>query len=280
MRAKLATILIVVSVSFAYLFWSARPDGLLHIFVLNVGQGDAILIRTPNGTNVLIDGSVGNTVISELGDVLPYFDRTIDYVILTHPDRDHLEGLIAVAKRMSIGRFYLNGAVRDNFLVKDLLETLKLQKIPVVLTDATKDILLEDGTFFDFIYPFQLPLDKKDALNNTSIVIKMSYGTTSILFTGDIEAPTEKEIIAAKANIKTDILKVAHHGSRSSSIDEFLDLAQPKLALISVGQGNSFGHPHKETLDNLSERKIKVHRTDLEGRIEVIISPTTFRLRR
>jgi len=279
MREKITAFLIIIATSFTYFIWEAQPDGLLHIYILNVGQGDAILIRTPNGTNILNDGSAGSVVMQELGAVLPYFDRTIDYTILSHPDRDHIEGLIHVARRMPILKFYMNGAVRDNFLVQGLLDAIREYEIPIVLADNSKDIILDDGVKLDLLYPFKLPLDKKDALNNTSIVFMLEYGSTRALFTGDIEKETEEEIVAAGVDIQADILKVAHHGSRSSSIQEMLDKIQPKVALISAGLDNKFGHPHKEVLGRFSKMGVEVHRTDTNGRIEIIVSPTDYLIR-
>ncbi|PIQ78596.1 hypothetical protein COV82_00330 [Candidatus Peregrinibacteria bacterium CG11_big_fil_rev_8_21_14_0_20_46_8] len=279
MREKFAAFLLIVASSFAYFIWEAQPDGLLHIYILNVGQGDAILIRTPNGTNILNDGSAGSSIMQELGAVLPYFDRTIDYAILSHPDRDHIEGLIHVARRVKIEKFYMNGAVRDNFLVRGLLSAIREYDIPIILADDSKDILLDDGVKLDLLYPFKLPLNQKDALNNTSIVFMLEYGETRALFTGDIEKETESEIVAAGVDIRADILKVAHHGSRSSSIQPMLDKIQPKIALISAGRDNKFGHPHPEVLERFTKMGVAIHRTDINGRIEIIVSPTDYTIK-
>jgi len=238
----------------------------LQVIFLDVGQGDSILIQ--KGTKqILIDGGPsGKTELAELGKYLPYFDREIDVVIATHPDRDHIGGLVDVARNFKIGKVLATGAEKNTAVFKEWKDIREYDRIETL--DATRgdEISLGDSKL-KIIFPGE-PVDAAagDA-NNQSIVARLDYGASSFLFTGDIEAPAEKEILSGGENIDVDFLKVAHHGSKYSSSEAFLDAASPSDAIISVGAKNSYGHPHEETLDKLSSRNTNILRTDEAGDI-------------
>ncbi len=266
--------IVSVALSSGVLFYHGQPDGLLHVYFLNVSQGDAILIRTPSGKNILFDGGPEKKVISELQAVLPFFNNTIDEVFLTHPDRDHIEGLLSVLQRYHVNGVHFTGASKQSFLWRNFLKLVKNKGIPVSLADATHDLKLNDDVFIDILFPLKPKLTEQEDINNTSIVAKIIYGENEILLTGDSETPEEEAILKARVNIDADVLKVAHHGSKTSTIDPFLRAASPKYSVVSVGRGNSYHHPHPSVIKRLEQYGTTIFRTDQNGRIEFIFSKT------
>ena len=258
----------------ACLLWreySSSPTIRMHAHILDVGQGDSILLVSPRGAQVLIDGGPDMGTLEEIGRLMPFFDRTIEILVLTHPNTDHLMAFPELFRRYRIGRILLSGA-RYNLPPYDAILTEVLrQKIPVIIADPEEDIALDDGLILDVLWPprewFGAPLRE---VNDASVVLLARYGTGSILLTGDMEARSERAILASGADVKTMILKVAHHGSRTSSSTGFLLAAQPRVAAISLGKGNRYGHPHPSITERFRGFRIPVQRTDLEGTISFI----------
>jgi competence protein ComEC len=259
--------LVVLLVFFAYFAYQIYVEtGSLQVVFLDVGQGDSILIQ--KGTKqILIDGGPsGKTELAELGKYLPYFDREIEMVVATHPDRDHIGGLIDVARNYRIGKVLTTAAEKDTAVFKEWkdireygrIETLEATRGDEVEFGDAKMRIISPGSFVD-------PL-AGDA-NNKSVVVRLDFGDNSFLFTGDIESPAEREILASGENINVDVLKVAHHGSKYSSSEAFLDATSPETAIISVSAKNSYGHPTQVVLDALRKRNIEVFRTDEVGDI-------------
>jgi len=259
-----SVVLLALFLFFSYrIFTESKP---LRVIFLDVGQGDSILIQ--KGTKqILIDGgSSGKTELAELGKYLPYFDREIEIVIATHPDRDHIGGLIDVARNYRIGKVITTAAEKDTAVFKEWKDIREYDKIETL--EATRgDEVAFDGAKMKIISPDE-PVDPLagDA-NNQSVVARLDYGDNSFLFTGDIESPAEKEILASEENIDVDFLKIAHHGSKYSSSEAFLDAASPETAVISVGANNSYGHPTEAVLAALRRRSIEILRTDEMGDI-------------
>lgn len=237
-------------------------DGNLKVHYIDVGQADSILIQQ-NGHNMLIDA--GNNADSDL--VVNYLKKqgvsNLDYVIGTHPHEDHIGGLDAVIKSFTIGKVYMPKATSTTQTYKDVVSAISSKKLKITtptvgshfnLGDATATILAPNGSGYE------------DA-NNYSIAIKLTYGNNSFLFMGDAEDISENEILSNGQNIKADVLKVGHHGSSSSTTKTFLSKVAPKYAVISVGKDNSYGHPHKSTMDKLKASGIIVYRTDETGTI-------------
>lgn len=257
-------ILFILATYFSYqIYVDSKP---LQVVFLNVGQGDSALIQ--KGTKqILIDGGPsGKTELAELGKYLPYFDREIELVIATHPDKDHIAGFVNVARNYKIVKVLATAAEKDTQVFKEWKDILNYNKVGVQEAWCGTEI-----GFGDVKMKILNPLGKVSAgtgdSNNSSIVLRLDYGENSFLFTGDIESGAEKEILATGENIDVDFLKVAHHGSKYSSTDEFLDTASPEDAIISAGKGNSYGHPHSETLSKLKSRNIRILRTDEMGDI-------------
>lgn len=258
------------------------PDGLLHIYMLDVGQGDAVFITTPTGKQILIDSGPDASVISELRKVMPRNDKTIDMTIATHPDMDHIGGFARVLSRYSITTMIDNGVSkstpesrewRDSELaeVKDSDKVSRIQHLYRGDTFTTGD-----GVRFRILHP-----DRRHPYpdtNNNSVTVRIDYDTTSALFTGDMDAAVEMDMInrLPLSDLDVDILKVAHHGSKYSSALAFLRRVSPELALISVACQNDYGHPHTQTLRRYAYFRIPVLTTCKQGTIEVVSDGKTF----
>jgi competence protein ComEC len=252
----------------------------LSVSFLNVGQGDAIYIRTPDDVDVLIDGGPDKSILNELGSVMPFWDKEIDLMILTHPHSDHVAGLVEVLRRYQVKKILYTGVLHTAPDYLAWLEEIKEQGIPLEIVDKKSRVLLGSFVQLDLLYPNKSYLNQKvKNLNNTSIVARLIYGEISFLFTGDAEVEVEEELLAdGSIVLDSDVLKVGHHGSRSSSSWLFLQAVSPELAIIQVGKDNSFEHPHGETLFNLQKLKVTLLRTDLNSTSTLISNGTGIQL--
>lgn len=258
-----AALLVLLSYLSWQIFAEAKP---LQVIFLDVGQGDSILIQK-GMREILIDGGPsGKTELAKLGEHLPYFDREIEVVIATHPDKDHIAGLVEAARNYKIGKVLATRAEKDTAVFQEWKNVLDFNKTEIIEAMRGDEISL-DGAKLKIIFP-DGPVDPSagDA-NNKSIVARLDFGGSSFLFTGDIESPAEREILAGGENIDVDFLKIAHHGSKYSSSEAFLDAASPAEAVISVGANNSYGHPTEAVLNALKKRNIQILRTDEGGDI-------------
>lgn len=248
-----------------------RPDFLLHANFYDVGQGDAIFLKTYLGRQILIDGGPSDQVLSELGKDLPFYDRTIDALILTHPHADHVAGFVDVLKRFKVKKIILPEVeYKDSAVYQEFLNLVEQKKIQKIYAREGQRIWLDPATVFDIYYP-QGKLTTDD-LNDTSIVGKLSFGKIKMLFTGDAGINVENMILP-KYNLDSDLLKVGHHGSRHSTSLEFLKEITPNFAIIEVGK-NSYGHPTQETLDNLKSANAYVLRTDQDHTVRFVSDGT------
>lgn len=249
-----------------FIFYSEFSQRNLEFYVLDIGQGDAILIRTPQHYNILIDGGPDNKVVYKLGEYLPFYDRDIDLMVLTHPDGDHLIGLIEVLRRYKVKAVLLTGILDNSPPYLIWLELIKNKSIPVLIAGEIQNINLGLDLDLEIIYPFtSVHGQKLKDRNDSSIVAKLNYGQTSILLTGDASIKIEKELLAENVDVLADILKAGHHGSKTSSGYNFLKEVNPQIAIISCGLNNKFGHPHQEVIENLNNLGIEIFRTDLDG---------------
>ncbi|AOY77596.1 ComEC/Rec2 family competence protein [Clostridium formicaceticum] len=243
-------------------------DNALSIHIIDVGQGDSILVKTPHGKIMLIDGgeaSFGRSVASYLKKNKV---KKIDVLVGTHPHADHIGGLIDVVQNFEIGQFYMPKKEHTSKTFEDLLE--KAQSKGLKITAATNDIAIafDEDITLHFLGPLK---DYGDNLNLWSVVIKMDYKEKSFLFTGDLEELGEDDLLATydKNFLKSQFLKVSHHGSSTSSSEGFLQVIQPKVAVISCGKGNSYDHPHKEVIERLRSLNTSIYRTDLQGTVVI-----------
>jgi competence protein ComEC len=246
------------------------PDFRLHVFVLDIGQGDAILIKTPASQYILIDGGPDDKVLRELSRVMPFYDHTIDLLVLSHPHADHINGLIEVLKRYQVKQVLLTGAAYGYSGYKTFLELINEQKIPILFAGGEKDYRL-GSVVLDLLYPFE-PIQGRtfENLNNSSIVFRLLYGQRSFYFSGDLEMEKESELVESKLDLRADFLKAGHHGSKTSNTGPLLDRLRPSYAAISCGVDNKFGHPFYLTLLHLQQRNVTIYRTDLDGLIEAV----------
>lgn len=248
-------------------FYDKRPSDILSVYFLDVGQGDAIFIDSPQHNRVLIDGGKNRKVLTELGQALPFSDKRIDVVIATHPDADHVGGLPEVIARYNVDVFIEPGVATENN-VNDLLHAqLDEKKIPKLV--ARRGMVLNLGGEVRLIILFPNQDVSKSDPNDASIVAKLTYGEESFLFTGDAELYTENILfnLDAKA-LDSDVLKVGHHGSRTSTFNLFAEAVSPEYAVISAGKDNTYGHPRQEVLDRLQKLNAKIVSTINEGTIK------------
>lgn len=233
----------------------------LRIYFIDVGQGDSTLILTPKGNSILIDGGGSETGSFDVGEkiLLPYLlDRgvtKIDYMMISHFDSDHVGGLFSILENLRVEHVLISKQGKESENYKHFLEISKRKKIKVIYAEAGDRINIEKNMFFEILFPTR-NLISENILNNNSIVARLVYKNIKILFTGDIEEIAEKELIKlySKTNkLRADILKVAHHGSKSSTIASFLKLVNPRISLIGVGATNTFGHPNIGVLERLEQ---------------------------
>ncbi|MCH7620357.1 MAG: DNA internalization-related competence protein ComEC/Rec2 [Chloroflexi bacterium] len=258
---------------------SVGADGLLHVHFFDVGQGDSILIVTPNGRQVLVDGGPeAESATRALSGVLSPMDRSLDLVALTHLDADHSRGLLQVLNRYRVDDVLVGRPDEDAALYPQWRKALERQQILPIRLFAGYRIQLEQDVSLEVLHPpgEGAPGSFLDA-NNSGLVLRLVYRDVSILLTADIEAEAERRLLDASATIKSDVLKIAHHGSKTSTTAPFLQKVQPSLAIISVGADNRFGHPHAEIVNRLQHTlgDRNIYRTDRNGDTEVISDGTT-----
>jgi len=263
-----------------FIYWQSSQQDELNVSFFDVGQGDAILIRTPSHQNIVIDGGPDNSFITKLGLTLPFYDRIIDLMILTHPHDDHLFGLVEVLKRYQVKQVLYSGVLHTTDAYLEWLNIIKEKKIPFTISQAGQKFIFYDLEL-TVIFPFELLINQPtENLNETSVVIQLAYNDIKILFTGDLEALGEAEIIKSSVfNLKSNVLKLGHHGSDTSSSLEFLQAVNPEFAVISVGQDNKFGHPSVRIIKKLERQNIKILRTDLSGDIGLATNGQTIWLK-
>lgn len=254
-------------------FPKKQPDGTLQAYFLDIGQGDATYIHTPQGDDILIDAGKngkGDDVVAYLRQLGV---KDIEVMIATHPDADHIGGLDEVLEAMPVKAVYAPKVAHTTGTYKDFLLAVKNAKLTIKTAKAGVKLDLP-GVAAEFAAPVK---EYGDDLNDWSAVLRISYGKTAFLFTGDAEAKSEKDMIDSKAELSADVLKVGHHGANTSTSDAFLKKVQPKFAVISVGK-NSYGHPTAETLAKLAKQKAKIYRTDKNGTVTAVSNGKTVTL--
>ncbi|QQG46039.1 MAG: MBL fold metallo-hydrolase [Candidatus Niyogibacteria bacterium] len=235
----------------------------LVVAFLNVGQGDAILINTSGDQQILIDGGPNKQVLAELSKVMPFYDRSIDAIILTHPHQDHVGGLVEVLKRYDVDFVFDSGDGASLAEFAEFNKLIKEKNMKEVKVRRGMRILLGGGAYFDVLLP-DVFLDSENQHQNM-VVGRLTYGNTCFLLTGDMEREQEFKIL--NDDIDCDVLKVGHHGSKTSSSESFLKAVSPEIAVIQVGAKNRYGHPYQAVLERLSASVAQVFRTDVSGAV-------------
>ncbi|MCX6813110.1 MAG: MBL fold metallo-hydrolase [Candidatus Azambacteria bacterium] len=281
-QLKILIGLLLVALVVWFLVLNQRPGRILETDFLNVGQGDAILIKTPKGQTVLIDGGPDNKVLEKLGKYLQPLQKRIDIVILTHPHADHVSGLIEVLRRYSVGLVILNGVYLKTDNYDQFLNAIEDNKVKVLIAEAGEAIHFDKDLEFDVLSPNKNPaglvFNKNSEsfgtvgndVNNTSIVGKLIYKNFSIMFMADATSKIENQLLAYGDSLRSDILKVGHHGSKYSSFTNFLKTAAPKAGIIEVGAKNFYGFPSQAALSRLGMFNINIFRTGQNGDIRVL----------
>ncbi len=263
---NLAVILIVIFYPLSFwMSYSSSRD--LEIYFLDIGQGDSILVKTPDDHYLLIDGGMSVDVLTRLGEVLPFWQRKLDVVIATHPDADHIGGLEYLFGRYEIGQIFYNHLEGGSLLAEEFNRKGE-QYSNIAPIDEFDDFRLGCCVEINLLWPHaNLELNLLDA-NDTSVAFLLSYMQFDILMAGDL--PSKYEAMLELPQSTVEVLKVGHHGSKTSTSAEFLQELQPELAVISCGRENKFGHPHAEVLENLKSRDVVVLRTDELGTVRLV----------
>lgn len=244
------------------------------ICFIDVGQGDSCLIKTIKNKTILIDGGGSDTYDIGENVLLPYLlnkrINNIDYLIISHFDNDHVKGLITIMKKIKINKIIIGKQFENSKNYEEFIKIVNEEKISVFEVVAGDSILIEDNTYLEILWPDVKNEVKENKINNNSLVCKIKYNDLTVMFTGDIEKKAEEAIIKKYTNkevLKADIVKIPHHGSKTSSTKEFIKIVHPQIALIGVGKNNIFGHPNIETINTLKENNIQIYRTDINGEI-------------
>lgn len=250
-----------------YAVFTESRSGLLVAF-LDVGQGDAIFIQAENGNQVLLDGGPNKAVLRQLSKIMPFYDRSIDMLINSHPHADHLSGLVEVLKRYKVNSVVEPGTDSDSPEYQEWKTLLTDKKIPHFYGKRGMKINLDKNLYLEVLLP---NVDVKNLDPHAGMLVaKLVYGNTSYLLMGDAEKPLENYLVSLEGSrLKANVLKIGHHGSNKSTSEELLGFSSPDYAVISVGKNNSYGHPHKETLEILNRFGIKILRTDELGTIKI-----------
>ena len=270
------TILVILNI----VFWNEalKIENRLEVVFFDVGQGDSIFINLPTGKagtlgniQILIDGGPDSTVLEKLGQEMLFYDRTIDLIVLTHPDKDHLRGLLEVLKSYNVLNIMWTGTIKDTADYLEWVRLIEEEQANIIIAESGQRIDLSDDIYLSIHNPISsIEGDNIKLINDTSIVIELVHNNISFLFTGDISKKIEKQL-----DIDSDILQIAHHGSKTSTSREFLESVAPELAIISVGK-NSYGHPTDIVLQNIAQFGINLLTTIEYGDIRIISNGNNF----
>ncbi len=249
-------------------------DRELEVVFFDVGQGDSIFIETPAGHQILIDGGPnGGVILEKLGNEMPFWDRTLDMVVLTHPDSDHLRGLLDVLDSYKVENILWTGVLKETKTFGYWLEKLEAEQANIIIAQKGQIIKAGKSQLYVF-HPFEniegQSVDKGS--NESSIIAKLVFGENSFLFTGDISKKQMDQLLVLSSlsvGPGADVLKIPHHGSKTANNSAFFQVIDPKIAVISCGLDNSYGHPDEQVLQNLNGLGITILRTDLQGDIRI-----------
>jgi len=254
--------------------WStifSQGDQFLEVIFFDVGQGDAIFIETPKNQQILIDGGPDKTILEKISREMPFYDKKIDLVILTHSDADHLTGLISILEHYQIGHIISSGLEKDTATYDRWRDLIEAKNIPLTLAQSGQKIIFQEDLFLEILWPDQSLINSfSDKANNVSVVGRLIYGQTEFLLTGDIEKKVESYLVGhlPAEKLESDIFKAPHHGSKTSSSQNFLKIVDPEAAVISVGADNRFKHPDSIVLERLLNTRL--FRTDQNGNIKIL----------
>lgn len=268
---------IIILAFFDFIIWleifkkAGEPE--LAVYFFDVGQGDSEFISAKDGTQILIDGGPSSQVLADLAEVMPYYDHSIDMVILTHPHLDHVAGLLDVLDRYDIGEVIESGVDYNTAEAHDFEKLISEKNIKKIIVDRPMSLSFFGGAVLKFLYPdISYEGETLKNVHDSAIVSELDFEGKKILFMADAEKKTEDKLLAKGVLDDVDVLKVGHHGSKTSSNQEFLKAIRPEYAVISVGRKNRYGHPNQEALSRLASAGAEIFRTDLQGTVELAIN--------
>ncbi len=251
-------------------------SSLIEVNFFDVGEGDSIMIKLPGNIQVLIDGGPSGSVVEQIAKEMPFFDKEIELIILTHPDKDHITGLFDVLENFKVNKVLMpqmQGVMAEKDLYLNFQNAVKEEGSEVIFAKEGQKISFSNNTQMFIFWPAEN--FQSSASNDYSVVSKLSFGEIDFLFTGDIPKKIEYQLLAKNFDLQSEILKVAHHGSKYSSDEYFLKAVSPNIAIISVGE-NSYGHPSPEVLDNFQKYDIMIYQTDKKGDLKIISDGKTY----
>ena len=282
-RTRLFTLLILLALLLSACFLTPTPTappppgGTLTVAFLDIGQGDSILIRSPNGMTMLIDGGNSDRDANEV--ILPklreWGAEKLDVMLPTQPDADHIGGLPEVLENFPVETVALTGQVHTTQVYERFLTDIRDTRVNTIQVRTGTTIPFDPTLKIEVLWPEDRFVQDPNDRNNASIVFRLTYGQVSFMFPGDAEGQAERAILAGGADLRSAVLKVGHHGSRTSTSEAFLEAIDPQIAVISAGQGNRYGHPHPEVLDRLNQAGVQIYRTDLSGTITITTDGST-----
>ncbi len=261
------TILSAIFLLLLHEVWFSPNSKVTTVHFFDIGQGDSALVTGPSGQQILIDGGPDFRTLEQLGKAMPFFDRSIDFLVLSHPHVDHIAAFPEVLRRYKVGQVIISGAAYENGPYEEFLTLVTEKKIPVLLPEPGKQIDLGDDLLMDLLWPPPVYLGEEvDEIHDSNVVFKLRYGNDSVLFVGDAEESIERQLLSKGNDVSATVLKVGHHGSRTSSGTGFLLAVDPELAVISVASKNSYGLPHPSIVARLKAMDIPI-KTTMSGTV-------------
>lgn len=266
---QVAAVCVLATISIMLYFVRVdATDVAVHFF--DIGQGDASMIVLPGDVQILIDGGPDDSIVHSISKVMPFYDRHIEYMILTHPHRDHFEGLEAVARRYQVDTFIYNGIQVSDETLDGLFQELDRQKTHRVILESRQTVSITSRATLEFLFPdYRVHENTFKDVNDSSVVMRFVFGETALLFMGDASQAIEEYLIDAGVPLHANVLKIGHHGSKTATSKKFLHAVKPEFAVIQVGK-NRYGHPHFRTLNALEQSGSSILRTDIDGAISFV----------
>src|SRR3989344_2213858 len=260
---------------------AGEKDGLLKVYFLDVGQGDSIFIEAPNGNQVLVDGGPDDKVLSELGKIVPFYDHDIDAVVATHPHADHIAGLVGVLEHYQVGKIIEAKEEYDSATYRAWEKAIQEENAEII--EALGGTVLDLGNVVTvtLLYPLaSVAGTTTNRPHDDAVVAMLKYSDFKVLLTGDMEVKTEEELLMRGVDVDADILKIGHHGSKTSSGGKFLSAVSPQLAVIQVGARNRYRHPSPETISRMTANGIRDHRNDTDGTVEILSDGQNYQVKK
>lgn len=265
---KFSVVIILFAGFFGFnIYSSAKDSDKLRVSFFDIGQGDSMFIQAPKKMDILIDGGPDRKILEKLSEAMPFYDKKIDIIIVSHPHADHITGLIDVIKRYNVEEIYFNSISFNSDAYLEFLKVAEERGIRLADIKEKERLSLGENIFLEIFSPNK-NIDM--GVNNTSLISKLNVGKNSFLFMGDAEKEIEELLMRDEFDLKANFLKVSHQGSADSSSKYFLKKVNPEIAVISVGKNNEFGHPSTRVIRRLERIGAKIYRTDKDGDVKIV----------